>query len=869
MPLDPTSFRTIVAVFGLLVVGTALAEPIPVKQLEFIGNYCLDCHDEDTAKGELNLEIETVDWSSAKVRHHWEDLFTRVQRHKMPPPKKKTQPTPAERADFIVWLDGVLMDKSPVGGAPMRRLNKREYLQSMRTIFAGIDVELPGGFPQDVSAHGFDTNAKELVVSPSHLEAYAESAIMAADRLFPPELPTPEPKTWQVPPTDMTISYSSSTLIDGAMRLASTGNKTRNATWPTKFSAPASGIYRVKITLSAKKPPADAPPEFQLGAHSPYLTGGRDRALKTFTINETEPKTVEAEVTLFNGETLLFAYANAPLNYEKSKGLYKPFLEKELAANPRLAAAWAKVRKVPRGGNGWARVKQVMKNDKTLPVDKYTAGSEALEKVVKAMTGNPVSSGETIVYKYFEEGPNLGVHHLEVSGPHKLVEDARNKQQKNLQATFLGREGKKTDDASIRAVLGRHLRLAFRRPVEAGEVEPYLKLVKQELAAGKRIDEGYHLAIRASLTSPNFIYRERGETLDDYELASRLSYFLTGRQPDDKLLAMAESGKLKKSEALRQSVQSMLKRKHLTLAFIRDFTGQWLDTNELDTLMPDPKLFPNFTNSHRKIMKQEVEMTFDEILMKNRPVIDFINPDFIFTDASLGMHLYELAKFRPRRPTAKGRKQRLPSPGKIQRVSIEPGQRRGGLLTMPAVMTATANGVDTQAVVRGVWVLENLLGMPPPEPPKAVPALPPDISGAKSPKEILAAHTKSASCASCHEDIDPVGFALENLDAVGRWRTQYPTRNPKDTAIPVDATGQLPDGTKLKDVTDLKTWLVANPHHFTNCLSQKLLEYATGRHLNYRERKIVSEICDKNLKAKQGFQDLLLDLIDSEVFRAR
>jgi hypothetical protein len=852
-----------------ILAGSVFADPIPVKQLDFIGNYCLDCHDEDTAKGDLNLEIEKVDWSSATVRHHWEDLFTRVQRHKMPPPKKKTQPTPAERTAFLTWLDGVLMDKSPIGGAPMRRLNRREYLQSMRTIFDGIDVELPGSFPQDVSAHGFDTNAKELVVSPSHLEAYAESAIMAADRLFPPELPTPEPKAWQVPPADLTISYSSSTLIDGAMRLASSGNKTRNATWPTKFSAPASGIYRVKITLSAKKPPASAPPEFQLGAHSPYLKGGRDRALESFTVTTEEPEVMEAEVTLYSGETLLFSYANAPLNYEKSKGLYRPFLEKELAANPRLAAAWAKVKKVPRGGNGWARVKEVMKTDKTLKAGKYAAGSEALEKVVKAMIGNSVSSGETIVYKYFEEGPNLGIHNLEISGPHELIEDDRNRKQKNLQSAFLGKEGRKTDDASIRAVLSRHLLLTFRRPVDAAEIEPYLALVKQELDAGKRIDEGYHLAIRASLTSPKFIYRERGDTLDAYELASRLSYFLSGRQPDDKLLVVAASGKLGKSEIFRRSAQSMLKRKHLTTAFIRDFTGQWLDTNELDTLMPDPKLFPNFTNAHLRVMKQEVELTFDEILTKNRPAIDFINPDFIYTDPSLGMHLYQLAEFQPRRPTAKGRPQRIPSPGKLKRVAIKRGQRRGGLLTMPAVMTATANGVDTQAVVRGVWVLENLIGMPPPEPPKAVPALPPDISGAKSPKEILAAHTKSPSCASCHEDIDPVGFVLENLDAVGRWRTSYPTRSSKKKTIPVDATGQLPDGTKLQDVRDLKKWLAANPHHFTNCLSQKLLEYATGRHLNYRERKIVGEICDKNLKANRGFQDLLLDLIDSEVFRAR
>ena len=177
-------------------------------------------------------------------------------------------------------------------------------------------------------------------------------------------------------------------------------------------------------------------------------------------------------------------------------------------------------------------------------------------------------------------------------------------------------------------------------------------------------------------------------------------------------------------------------------------------------------------------------------------------------------------------------------------------------------MLTTANGVDTQPVLRGAWVLENIIGMPPPEPPQDVPALTPDIRGATTPRELLAAHTKEASCAGCHKRIDPVGFVLENYDPVGRWREVWPKSNKK-----IDPTGVLPDGTGLKDVTELKAWLVKNIDHFGLCLSEKLMSYATGRIPNYAERNELESIVRLNIDREKGFQDLLLDLIQSKTFR--
>ena len=411
-------------------------------------------------------------------------------------------------------------------------------------------------------------------------------------------------------------------------------------------------------------------------------------------------------------------------------------------------------------------------------------------------------------------------------------------------------------DTELNKLISTYLTKVFRRKVKPEEVQKYVGFVKQEVDAGRRIEDGLHLAIRASLISPSFIYREQGKgKLSQSELASRLSYFLTSSPPDFQMRQKADEGILHNSGTLRYQASRLIKSSE-SKKFIHDFTSQWLDTEKLDTIMPDNKVFKRFNGTHSKAMKVEVETHFREILLKNLSVLDFIDPDFIYTDSTIGKEIYKLKK----PPKA--------SKGKVGKVSIPRGTRQGGILSMPAVMMATANGVDTEPVLRGVWILENVLGTPPPEPPKGVPALPPDTTGAKSPRDKLKKHMASASCKSCHEDIDPMGFVLENFDPVGRWRDAYPKVG-KGKGMKVDSTATMPNGTKLNDVRDLKKFLVDNPEYFTGCLARKLMTYATGRQLNYRENKIIEEIVSKNISEGNKFHDLLIDLIDSEVFRAR
>ena len=290
---------------------------------------------------------------------------------------------------------------------------------------------------------------------------------------------------------------------------------------------------------------------------------------------------------------------------------------------------------------------------------------------------------------------------------------------------------------------------------------------------------------------------------------------------------------------------------------IQSFVGQWLDTDSLHGIMPDPKF--NFDETSIDIAKYETEAFFTEILKQNLPMTDFIDPDFTFSSIGFVMRNYG---FTPRQ--AKGKKLTTATKRKLQRLEIERGGRYGGLLGQSAILTATANGVDTQPVIRGVWVLENILGTPPPEPPKNVPALTPDTRGTTTPREMLTAHTNAASCAGCHQRIDPVGFVLENFDPVGRWRTEWP-----GAAATIDASGTLPDGTEIKNAIEFKAWLVDNIDLFSECLAEKLMIYATGRVPNYTEKHEIEEIVRENKKNGNGFRDLVLALIESETFRTQ
>lgn len=837
---------------------TAIAAP----QRQFLSRYCTDCHERGNAENDVVLSDAAIDWTTQESREQWELVQSLIDK-KIMPPTDSEQPSEKERQGILAWLDTQLVENSPVGGTPLRRLSSREYRNTIAAIFELPNFELPNNFPPDSSAHGFDNQGENLMIAGSHLEAIADTATAIADSFFLPPAPSPGPREVIALPGDLTISYSSACLIDGTMRLASSGpNLRRNATWPSRFIAPATGKYLVEIKASAS---TNTPLPAELEVQAMASIKSNSRVITKLNFNQTEPGTLKFEARLEKGETIAVRYANGALNYE-DKPAYKQFLTNLFDEQPRLAAAWDAVGDPARGGSGWARVVEKL-NDPDLDTLPFINEKSKRDAVATKMAKNSVKSGETLVYRFFEQGPYLGIHHLKIVGPTEVYPSKEETLRLKRRKQFTGGLSETSQRSEIEHFLENFLGKAFRRRALKSEIQAYANLIQTEQQDSGSIDQGLHLAVRSALLSPAFLYRNIGKgELTDSELASRLSYFLTSMPPDDKLQRAANEERLGNTNVLL----SQAKRLCSSPALAADFTTQWLGLDTLKHLMPDQRLIRGFKPVHKASMKREVEHTFRYVLDNNLPVHDLITPDFLFTDEHLGWQFYGLQQYKPAK---KGDSKKIPKG--IQRVAIERDARRGGLLTMPAVLMATANGVDTQPVLRGVWVLENILGSPPPDPPNAVPALTPDTRGTTSPKARLAAHMASESCAACHKSIDPLGFVLENFDPVGRWRDHYPKYVEKKgktaqlEGAKIDASGMLPDGHELNDIGDLKRWLENNPEPFVRCISEKLLSYATGRQMNYRERQIIKDIVANQAANEYRFRDLMLALIQSDIFRTR
>lgn len=859
--------RLLFVFFGSALLGvTQGVEPPPKAPADFLNSYCLECHDRDTGKGGVVLDFSEIDWSRASVRDHWERVMNVLAAGAMPP-AKKPQPFDVERESMVAWLDAQLVRHSPVGGTVVRRLNRAEYRNSIRSIF-GIPFELPDSFPPDVEQHGFDNIGESLILSPPLLEAYAAAAAAVADQIILPNRRLAKREIVVVEPGDMAISYSASSIRDGAMRLVTKHDPVmRSCTWPSKFEVHTSGTYRVKLSLSAFKPADDQPMRLELRAkpvsQSDEVKVPSLRLLHSVEVSRQSPAEFEFEAELHKGDTIVFYYANAPLDGDRGdKPAYEQMLRAKFKAKPRLLAAWQQVKlgNPVRGGIGWRRIKKHLARE-DLDLSRATMDHPDTEKLIKKMLEDPVLYIDTISYEHFEDGPGLDIHRTTIEGPFKVIESPADKRRREMQVKLIGDRGGRSAEAHAREVLRRLLGRVNRKPPTDRDVEAYWLLMREHLGQGHTFNEGIHLAIRTMLISPQFLYRalEPGE-LDAHDLASRLAYFLTSTPPDDELLAKARSGALLQPGELRKQAKRLLDGKS-SAALMEHFVGQWLDTRKLEHLMPDSRLA--LGQAELQLAKRESEQFFATMLRENRPLTDFIDPDFTITTAAIAEKVY-------------GIDEGLKDTDALQRVALPRGGRYGGLLGQAAVLAATANGVHTQPVVRGVWVLENILGAPPPPPPDSVPAITPDTTGTKTVREQLDAHTADSTCNVCHKKIDPIGLALENFDPVGRWREHYPVfkKNEKGQRVVepgrgIDPVGTLPDGTKISGILDLKKWVVANIDEFSKCLAEKLLMYATGRPLSYVERREIAELVRENKLKQNRFGDLFFSLIDSQAFRTK
>lgn len=413
-----------------------------------------------------------------------------------------------------------------------------------------------------------------------------------------------------------------------------------------------------------------------------------------------------------------------------------------------------------------------------------------------------------------------------------------------------------------RAVLDRFARRAYRRPVTGGEVAQLLKLFNLAIENGDGFDQGIQLAVQAALVSPHFLFRvelrnsgrrysrdsKSAKTLPigDYELASRLSYFLWSGMPDDELFELAEDDQLSCPDVLEQQV-SRMRKDPKSRAFVENFAGQWLQLRNLKIVNPDRGRFPSFDEPLREAMIRETEMFFASVMNEDRSLSDFLDADYTFVNERLARH-YGLEGVDGE---------------EFRRVSI-PAGRRGGLLTQASILTVTSNPTRTSPVKRGKWILEQILGTPPPPPPPDVPEL---DSGSKtaltgSVRQRMEAHRANPNCASCHSRMDPLGFSLEHYDAVGAWRD-------KDGTFAIDSSGTLPGGQTFQGIGDLKKILKTKRAAFTRCLTEKLLVYALGRGLEDFDVCAVDGIVKGAAADDDRFSRLILEIVLSDPFRKR
>ena len=420
----------------------------------------------------------------------------------------------------------------------------------------------------------------------------------------------------------------------------------------------------------------------------------------------------------------------------------------------------------------------------------------------------------------------------------------------------------------INAILQTLLPRAFRRPVDPGEIAPILVLAKSELDRGGSFEAALRLALKAVLCSPEFLFLEEpgGDVISQHALASRLSYFLWSSMPDEELLSLAVAGKLDDPMVLRGQVDRLLNSPKAN-AFTVNFTAQWLSLKDIDFTTPDQKLYPEFDELLKVSMIEETQQFFQEMLREDLNVMHVVDSDFLIANERLAKHYgidgVEGQEFR--------------------KVTLPADSVRGGIMTQASILKVTANGSNSSPVIRGIWVLENIMGETVPPPPPNIPAVEPDIRGATTLREQLAKHRNVDTCAVCHANIDPAGFALESFDVIGGWRENYRTlgegRRPDVKRAPfthdwvtyrlgrpVDATGQTPDGQSFSDIRRFKELLAEDVDQITAGLTRKLLTYSMGRTVGFSDRPAIKEIVAKLSNQKYGLRSLVHEIVQSPTF---
>ncbi len=492
---------------------------------------------------------------------------------------------------------------------------------------------------------------------------------------------------------------------------------------------------------------------------------------------------------------------------------------------------------------------------------KAAGETELIEKRLKVSAGiHKLAAGFLNDYYQPKDGQsndrNLHIVSLAIAGPLGVLPSDLPEPHRRLM--IQSPKSKAEYPAAAKAILSRIVPQIWRRPTTDAEIDRLVALVEHVTADGSSFERGIQTALQAVLVSPRFLFRLEQEptdaapnavrSLDDFELASRLSYFLWSSTPDEELLAAAREGKLTRDTAELDRQTRRLLADPRSKSLVENFAGQWLQLRNLATISPNPRRFPKFTKELRADMRRETELLFETILKEDRPLIEFLSADYTFVNQRLAEH-YKMEGI---------------SGDEFRRVPVNPEQR-GGLLGQASILTVTSNPTRTSPVKRGKWILENLLAAPPPPAPAGVPPL--KESTRREPielslKERMAQHRSNPACAACHQLMDPLGFGLENYDATGVWRTN-------DGNADVDASGDLPDGRQFTGPKELRAILLERSDDFRRCFTERLLTYSLGRGLEYYDECALRAIVRSGKADGDRVSAYVLGIVHSSAFRQR
>lgn len=812
---------------------------------------CQDCHSGEAAEAKLDLQQISFDLKDKTARHRWVQIYDRIAAREMPPDPDDL--SAEDRQALLKSLSNALLqvDQAEVcnhGRGPMRRLTRQEYEQNLRDLLHLPELDIRDMLPADRERLHCNKVAEVLDMSRIQLEAYLDAADAALRQAVASGVKPRPRKQERLPATRMFLTAQTfgereamfyakdSKLVplsmadlnrirkenshDPAMELAIF----RSASWPyygypDQFKAVQPGTYRLRFSARAVR---------QL----------RDFSLKP-------------------------AQSSIPMNFRARKRSGA-----DVSGDVRATKEILDIQPEPAIYETTIRLKQ----NETF---EYSLLGLPVPRAI-----NPPNAPLYYDFPPRPEGghPGVAFQWLEITGPldsevwppasHRRLFDElpiRSTQAGTLAVELV------TDqpEQEARRLLRRFIKQAEREPTPEEVIQIYERLVLGELKRGEPLAEALLSGYSAFLCSGKYLYlpepQQNSEQLP-YAVASRLSHFLGNTCPDAELKSHVADGDLLQPMVLRSETERLLKAES-SEAFVNNFTDYWLSLKDIRRDEPDARLYPEYRFDDYLIdsLALETRAFFRYLLQENLPITALVQTDFIFANDRLARH-YDL-------PPLEG--------SKLRRVALPANSPYGGLITQGAILKVTANGTTTSPVIRGAWIMERIMGEPPPPPPPSVPAVEPDIRGAKTIRDQLAQHTRDPVCANCHARFDPVGFALENYDIMGAWRNRYRSlgQGEKVTGIdraghdyayfiagPVDAGGQLRDGRAFQNIQELKQLLVQNPRQLARNFLQQLTVYATGTPVRFSDRPVIESILDQCEPDQYRVRDLLLALVQSRIF---